>query len=55
MASIGLQATVALGLRVRRRDQPAVSVSIVRVAVLGVPTSANFEPHLCQGSDVVGK
>ena len=44
MASTGLLSPAALGFRVRRRGQPSLSVSICRVAVLGVcPTSANTE------------
>jgi len=36
MASTGLLSPAVLGFRVRRRGQPSVSVSICRVAVLGV-------------------
>jgi len=35
MASTGLMGTAALRLRVKRLDQPSVSVGIYRVAVLG--------------------
>ena len=37
MASTGLLAPAALGFRVRRRGQPSVSLSICRIAVIGVP------------------
>jgi len=57
MASTGLLSPAALGFHVRRRDQPSVSVSICRVAVLGgFPTSANFEAKLAvRALNMVGK
>jgi len=51
MAATGLLAPAPLGFRVRGRDQPSISVSICRVAVIG---GSSFKARI-QDSDVVGK
>jgi hypothetical protein len=54
MASTGLLAPAALGVRLRRRGQPSVSVGICRVAVQGgsprqLTLSRSSQPGLCCG------
>jgi hypothetical protein len=56
MASTGLLVPAALGVRLRRRGKPSVSVGICQVAVQGgSPRQLTSVEARSQGSDVVRK